>query len=118
MAKLDWITARPISHRGLHDAASGIVENTASAFTAAIDNGYAIETDLQISANGEAMVHHDDALGRLEQGTYGTCERCGARLGDELLGSDPLAARCGEHCAAADPGDHTDVQAAPVPPAP
>ena len=60
----------------------------------------------------------DDALGRLEQGTYGTCERCGARLGDELLGSDPLAARCGEHCAAADPGDHTDVQAAPVPPAP
>ena len=64
----DWLTARPIAHRGLHDAASGVVENTASAFRAAIDGGYGIECDLQISADGEAMVHHDDALGRLTDG--------------------------------------------------
>ena len=31
--------------------------------------GYGIETDLQISADGEAMVHHDDALGRLTEGS-------------------------------------------------
>jgi glycerophosphoryl diester phosphodiesterase len=30
--------------------------------------GYGIETDLQISADGEAMVHHDGALGRLTEG--------------------------------------------------
>jgi glycerophosphoryl diester phosphodiesterase len=65
---LDWLTARPIAHRGLHDAANGIIENTASAFQAAIDGGYGIECDLQISADGEAMVHHDDALGRLTEG--------------------------------------------------
>ena len=65
----DWLTARPIAHRGLHDAASGVIENTASAFAAAIAGGYGIETDLQISADGEAMVHHDDALGRLTEGT-------------------------------------------------
>ena len=64
----DWLTARPIAHRGLHDAASGVIENTPSAFRAAIDGGYGIECDLQISADGEAMVHHDDALGRLTDG--------------------------------------------------
>jgi len=63
---LDWLTARPIAHRGLHDQA--VVENTASAFSAAIAAGYGIECDLQVSADGEAMVHHDDALGRLTEG--------------------------------------------------
>ena len=64
----DWLTARPIAHRGLHDAAAGVIENTPSAFRAAIAGGYGIECDLQISADGEAMVHHDDALGRLTDG--------------------------------------------------
>jgi glycerophosphoryl diester phosphodiesterase len=66
--QLDWLIARPIAHRGLHDA-STIVENTPSAFLAAIAGGYGIECDLQVSADGEAMVHHDDALGRLTDGT-------------------------------------------------
>jgi len=65
---LDWLTARPIAHRGLHDAARGIIENTAAAVRAAIEAGYGIEVDLQISADGEAMVHHDDVLGRLTDG--------------------------------------------------
>jgi glycerophosphoryl diester phosphodiesterase len=69
VSPLDWLTARPIAHRGLHDPATGIVENTASAVAAAIDARYGIEVDLQISADGEAMVHHDDALGRLTEGT-------------------------------------------------
>jgi glycerophosphoryl diester phosphodiesterase len=64
----EWLTARPIAHRGLHDAPSGVIENTPSAFRAAIAGGYGIECDLQISADGEAMVHHDDALGRLTDG--------------------------------------------------
>ena len=69
MPGLDWLTARPVAHRGLHDAAAAIIENTASAFSAAIDGGFGIETDLQISADGEAMVHHDFALGRLTLGS-------------------------------------------------
>jgi glycerophosphoryl diester phosphodiesterase len=67
-AGLSWLTARPIAHRGLHDAARGIIENTASAAAAAIAGRYGIEADLQISADGEAMVHHDDVLGRLTDG--------------------------------------------------
>src|SRR5260221_12509944 len=65
---LAWLTARPIAHRGLHDPAQGIIENTASAASAAIAGRYGIEADLQISADGEAMVHHDDVLGRLTDG--------------------------------------------------
>jgi glycerophosphoryl diester phosphodiesterase len=64
-----WLTARPIAHRGLHDAAHGVIENTASAFTAAVAGNYGIETDLQVSADGEAMVHHDGVLGRLTDGS-------------------------------------------------
>lgn len=76
----DWLTARPIAHRGLHDAQRGIIENTATAFAAAISGSYGIETDLQISADGEAMVHHDDALGRLTEGTGRLAELSAARL--------------------------------------
>jgi glycerophosphoryl diester phosphodiesterase len=68
MPGLDWLTARPVAHRGLHDRGHGVIENTASAVRAALDANYAIEVDLQPSADGEAMVHHDDALGRLTEG--------------------------------------------------
>jgi glycerophosphoryl diester phosphodiesterase len=69
MRGLKWLTARPVAHRGLHHAAAGVIENTASAFRAAIEGGFAIETDVQITSDGEAMVHHDFALGRLTLGS-------------------------------------------------
>jgi len=62
---LGWLTARPIAHRGLHDKSTGIIENSHSAFAAAMAHDYAIECDLQISGDGEAMVFHDKKLGRL-----------------------------------------------------
>src|SRR5262245_62051111 len=68
MPHLDWLTARPIAHRGLHDGAAAI-ENTTSAFQAAIDGGFSTQTDVQITSDGEAMVHHDFALGRLTLGS-------------------------------------------------
>lgn len=64
----DWLTARPVAHRGLHDRAHGIIENMQSAVAAAAARGFAIEVDIQLSADGEAMVHHDAALGRLTEG--------------------------------------------------
>ena len=39
------------------------------AFEAAASGNFAIETDLQLSADGEAMVHHDDTLDRLTEGS-------------------------------------------------
>ena len=63
-----FITARPIAHRGLHEIGKGVVENTTSAFAAAIAHGYAIECDLQLTGDGEAVVFHDEHLERLTEG--------------------------------------------------
>jgi glycerophosphoryl diester phosphodiesterase len=62
---LGWIARLPIAHRGLHDRKAGRLENTRAAFQAAIDHGFAIECDVQLSADGEAVVFHDDTLDRL-----------------------------------------------------
>lgn len=56
---------RPIAHRGLHDRSQGIIENSRSAFEAAIAQGYAIECDVQLSSDGVPFVFHDDSLERL-----------------------------------------------------
>lgn len=66
---LDFLTARPIAHRGLHDKDGGVIENTASAFAVAIAGNYAIECDLQLTADGEAVVFHDAKLERVTEGT-------------------------------------------------
>jgi glycerophosphoryl diester phosphodiesterase len=64
-----WLTARPVAHRGLHDARRGIIENMPAAARAAIAGNFGIECDIQLTADGEAMVHHDDTLGRLTDGS-------------------------------------------------
>lgn len=56
---------RPFAHRALHDLAKGRPENSRAAIRAAIAAGYGIEIDVQLSADGAAMVFHDYALDRL-----------------------------------------------------
>jgi glycerophosphoryl diester phosphodiesterase len=75
-----WLTARPVAHRGLHDAARGIIENMPGAAKAAIAGNFAIEVDVQLTADGEAMVHHDDALGRLTEGSGTLLSKTAAEL--------------------------------------
>ena len=74
MSGFGWLTARPIAHRGLHDRAAGRPENTLGAARAAVAGGFAIECDVQLSADGEAMVFHDAALGRLTDTSERVCE--------------------------------------------
>jgi glycerophosphoryl diester phosphodiesterase len=76
----DWLTARPVAHRGLHDAARGIIENMPAAAEAAVSGNFSIECDIQLSADGEAMVHHDDALGRLTEGSGTLLDKSAAEL--------------------------------------
>lgn len=45
----------------------------------------------------------DQALVRLDEGTYGTCATCGEPIGDDRLDGDPTARRCARHDEA-DPG--------------
>lgn len=80
MGAPDWLTARPIAHRGLHDKARGIVENMPGAIQAAVAANFSIEVDIQLTADGEAMVHHDDELGRLTEGSGALLTKTAAEL--------------------------------------
>ncbi len=66
------VFARPIAHRGLH-APGGPTENTVPAALAAVEAGYGIECDVQMSRDGQAVVFHDDRLERLT-GSVGRVE--------------------------------------------
>jgi len=72
---------RPIAHRALHDVAAGRAENSLKAIKAAIDAGYGIEVDVQISANAVPMVFHDYDLGRLTGATGPVAQRTAQALG-------------------------------------
>ena len=52
----------PIAHRGLHE---GVPENSRAAFAKAIEEGYAIETDVRRTKDGTIVVVYDDNLKRL-----------------------------------------------------
>jgi glycerophosphoryl diester phosphodiesterase len=62
---MSWLIAAPIAHRGLHDPSKRIYENTLSAMDAAAKSGFAMECDVQLSADGAAMVFHDANLERM-----------------------------------------------------
>lgn len=93
---LDWLTARPVAHRGLHG--NGIIENSLSAAKAAIDANYAIEVDLQLSKDGEIVVFHDETLDRLTSEKGDVAARTAAELrairlnnsGDKIPSLDDL----------------------------
>ncbi|HEY0313616.1 MAG TPA: glycerophosphodiester phosphodiesterase family protein [Allosphingosinicella sp.] len=62
-AELQALGARPFAHRGLHGGER--IENSRAAFAAAIEAGFGIELDVQLSGDGVAMVFHDYQLDRL-----------------------------------------------------
>lgn len=103
----DWLVARPIAHRGFHDSAEGRIENTLSAVSAAIVGRFAVEVDLQLSADGEAMVFHDATLDRLTAASGPLAARSAAELTKiPFRGSDDRMARFGDlldHVAGATP---------------
>lgn len=78
---MDWLTTLPIAHRGLHDKSKGIIENSISAFAAAIAAGYAIECDVRLSQDGEAMVFHDAKLDRVTAETGQLIDRTSKEIG-------------------------------------
>lgn len=77
---LAQLIAQPIAHRGLHDAARGVIENSIAAARAAIAAGYAIECDVQRTKEGELVVFHDDTLERLTD----SAGKVGDKNADEL----------------------------------
>ena len=82
----DLLTRRPIAHRGLHDGNRERFENSLSAFRAAIDRDFAIELDVQLSADGKAIVFHDETLDRLTSERGLLAERTADELREINLG--------------------------------
>ena len=76
----DLLTARPIAHRGLHDGNVHCMENSLPAFEAAVNRDFAIELDVQLSADHVAMVFHDESLDRLTGESGLVAERTAAEL--------------------------------------
>lgn len=50
------------AHRGLHNAAEGIPENSMAAFRLAAEAGYGIELDVHLTRDGRLAVIHDTSL--------------------------------------------------------
>ena len=78
MQSLEKFLSTPIAHRGLHDDIRE--ENSISAFKAAIEHGFAIETDVHLLKDGVVAVHHDNSLKRV----------CGKDVKIESLTSEQL----------------------------
>ena len=55
---------RFFAHRGLYEKDQSVPENSLAAFRRAIDAGYGIELDIQLTKDGEVVVFHDDDLRR------------------------------------------------------
>jgi DnaK suppressor protein len=69
--------------RRLHEERAGIVE----------ERRRGLELSLEESAE-HLLAEIDAALARIDEGVYGTCCRCGGRIGDERLEALPWATKC------------------------
>ena len=56
-----WLYA----HRGLHDGNQRVIENSMEAFRLAVEKGYGMELDVQLTKDGQLVVHHDGSLKRV-----------------------------------------------------
>jgi DnaK suppressor protein len=66
-----------------------------------LDAGESSEADIQediefalIQMKAETLTKINDALGRLDEGTYGYCSDCGGEVSEKRLRALPFAVRC------------------------
>jgi RNA polymerase-binding protein DksA len=72
-----------------------------------------IDADAKVlAAERDLLGHIDAALIRIDDGSYGNCERCGQAIGEERLNAVPYTARCADCADAEETGDLSpdDVQ--------
>ncbi len=53
------------AHRGFHKQDKSVPENSLAAFKAAVENGYGMEFDIQLTKDEQVVVHHDHSLKRM-----------------------------------------------------
>ncbi|MDO4851793.1 MAG: glycerophosphodiester phosphodiesterase family protein [Clostridia bacterium] len=52
------------AHRGFYEKDQSVPENTLRAFERAVEHGYGVELDVQLTKDGEVVVFHDDIVDR------------------------------------------------------
>jgi glycerophosphoryl diester phosphodiesterase len=77
---IQWLTSKPIAHRGLHSGNATVPENSLSAFRQALAQQLPIELDIHLLTDGKLAVFHDDDLARM----------CGANVQIHQLSSGQL----------------------------
>lgn len=77
------VCGRTFAHRGLYAADQSVPENSLPAFYAAVQAGYGVELDVQLTRDGRVVVFHDDTLLRA----------CGVDARVDAFTFDELAAR-------------------------
>jgi DnaK suppressor protein len=104
-ATMDRLRASLVEHRdGLRKEISEQgFDPDSEDFAAELDRGFAdsahstAERGRLLSLGGELRENLKDvehALGKMERGTYGVCERCGEPVGEERLDAIPWARLC------------------------
>lgn len=80
------------AHRGLHTGDSRIPENSLPAFLKAKEAGYGVELDVQLTADKQVVVFHDDTLlrmcgidGRVDEFTYAELKELRLLNSDETI---------------------------------
>ena len=78
-------------------------EHTWGKVNEVLDAGESSEVDIQediefalIQMKAETLTKINEALGRLEEGTYGYCSECGGEISEQRLRALPFAVRCKE----------------------
>lgn len=79
------------SHRDASGELSGYSLHMADAGTDNFDREFALSL---VSSEQEALYEIEEALKRLEQGTYGLCDQCEKQIGKERLGAVPFTRLC------------------------
>jgi DnaK suppressor protein len=87
--------------RHLHEDNSGSIEDEAEDETfdnhvgdaAAVTLGREMDYSLEDNT-GHVLAAIDQALKRIEEGTFGTCARCGKAIAEERLEAMPYATKC------------------------
>jgi DnaK suppressor protein len=77
--------------------ATGEVTKLSEVFDAGESSEADIQEDIElalIQMKSETLSRVDDALTRLEQGTYGNCFECGEEIAEKRLKALPFAVRC------------------------
>jgi RNA polymerase-binding protein DksA len=88
-------TLRAEHHGSLDDEVEEVAPTSDSHLAETATATLGREIDYTLGDNAEQVLSEiDDALGRIDAGTYGTCVNCGEEISPERLKANPRASLC------------------------